>query len=131
RLFAPPSLKSTVAPEPAARVRLAAVTVRVPPLPLVRTTDELPPKVLAALPRVTVPMVSLLLVDAVSLPRTGRVPPLRVTGAASLRRLPLLAPLLFSSSVPPWFRVTLAVLARAPAAPVRASVPPLTVVAPA
>src|SRR5262245_32372369 len=82
--FAP--LKLTTPPEPAARVRLARVRAAFWPLPGVMATVEEP----AA--RVTAPNVSV--EPAPALPRKLSVPPARVTGAASLTRLALLAAVL-------------------------------------
>ena len=60
------------------------------------------------------------------LPRKLSVPPLRATGAASLTRLVLLAPVLSSVSVPPVLTVMPVMALRVPA-PLSVSVPPLTV----
>src|SRR5262245_28932703 len=107
-----------VAPDPAARVRLVAVTARFPPEALARTIDEAPPA------RVIAPAVSLVSVDDVVVPVTERVPPFSVIPAESLRRL-LLVPdvLLVRARVPPWFSVTEVVLVSAPLAPLRRRVP--------
>src|SRR5947207_12391092 len=82
-----PSLKVTVAPELAARLRpAAAVTVRVklPPVPLVRLSAELP---LAAVMEVMLSVVGVL---AVGLPTMAKLPPFRIIWRPASRRLFLL-----------------------------------------
>src|SRR3954470_7542270 len=114
-------VKLTNPPEPAGRLKPAKVSVP-PAAPGLLASVELPA------PRVRVPRLSLRAVLAS--PLTRKVLPFRLMPALVPSLVSLLAPLLSSRTVPPLFTVRLDELAMAPLAPLKASVPPLTTVAP-